>query len=51
MIRLLLSGAQQARVEHVCTETVRKSLQEHLKLLDQELAAIEREIEALTARD
>jgi transposase len=43
--------AERARMEHVCTEAVRKSLEVHLKLLERELAAIEREIEALTARD
>lgn len=39
--------AEQCRLEHAGIEAVRQSLQRHLSMLNKELAAIEKEIEAL----
>ncbi|MGO9170931.1 MAG: IS110 family transposase [Rhodomicrobium sp.] len=44
-------GAEQNRMEHVSVKAVRQSLEKHLKMLNKELLAIEKEIEALAASD
>ncbi len=43
--------AEQCRLEHVSLKAVRRSLEKHLKMLNKELLAIEKEIEALARGD
>jgi transposase len=43
--------SERCRLEHASVKAVRQSLEKHLKMLDQELAAIETEIEALVRKD
>ena len=43
--------AERCRLEHVDVKAVRKSLERHVTMLNQELAAIEKELEALAKRD
>jgi transposase len=43
--------AERCRLEHASVRAVRQSLERHLKMLDKELAAIEKEIEALARGD
>lgn len=44
-------GAEHCRLEHVSVKAVRESLEKHLKMLNKELSAIEKEIEATARRD
>ncbi len=43
--------AERARLDHTRVKAVRQSLEKHLKMLDKELAAIEKEIETLACGD